>query len=515
MPQSNRFLSLSVVLSLSFVVVLGVVQPVYAQEAGPVETTSDAIDTADPGETTDTANSVETIKASQSDSGAGSDGSEQVEPVDCQTQGDDKTPGLLADDDWREKIKNPTPWLTWGGDLRLREIYINNAFTFDKEAPGHEWHRQRVRTRLWTTIKPTDDFEFNLRIAWEGKNFDKPEAREPWQPTSVLADRLNFKWKDIGGSPFTLKAGRQDLMLGDRWLVMDGTPLDGSSTMYFDAVRLTMDLEDIQTKVDFIYLEQDAEGEHWFHPIYNEHRLMTEQDETGAIVWVTNNSLAKTQLDGYFIYKKSTPAAANGDLAELYTFGARADHAFNDQWKLRGNFAAQFGRKNEATVCAFGALTRLAYDLNDDWKSSIRVDYEYLSGDDPDTNTNEAFDILWGRYPRVSELHAYNYAGETRIGDMTNFHRVSAGWTGHPNDKTELCADYHLLFADQNTYGGQDGFSQGGCFRGQLLTSQVKYRFTDYLCGRFTGELFFPGDYYTDDRNDVAAFLRAQLEFSW
>ena len=145
-------------------------------------------------------------------------------------------------------------------DIRLRETYMGNVFTLDRKAAGHEWHWQRQRVRVWSTVTPVEDVEFNLRLAWEGKHYDRPLSRDNWAPTSLMIDRLNVKLKSIGGSPFTLQAGRQELMLGDRWLVMDGTPLDGSSSVYFDAVRLTAEFTEIETRLDLIYLEQDAHG---------------------------------------------------------------------------------------------------------------------------------------------------------------------------------------------------------------------------------------------------------------
>ena len=417
--------------------------------------------------------------------------------------------------DLLRRIKQPVPGFEWGFDLRLRETYINNGITLNKRHRDHEWHWQRQRLRLWSSYSPCDDLTFNLRLAWEGKHFDRPVSFENWSPTSLVLDRLNVKWSNIAGTGLTLQAGRQELMLGDRWLVMDGTPLVGSSTAYFDAVRLTLALDELDTTVDLIYLEQDAEEDNWICPLYDEERYVLEHDETGAIVWVTNKSLPHTQLDGYFIYARRRPALPTGDDAEIYTFGALAEHRFGARWKLRGDLAGQFGHKNAARLCALGALGRLSYELHDPWRSALRLDYEFLSGDRPSTPTNEGFDILWGRWPRFSEMFIYTYAGETRIGDLTNLHRVALGWTGHPNDKLELCSDYHLLFADESTCEGLPGFSDGGCFRGQLLSGVLKYKFTEQLSGHLLGEVFFPGDYYSDERNDPAAFLRVQLNYSF
>ena len=192
--------------------------------------------------------------------------------VFAEDEAPDAPPSLL------DKITNPVPWLEWGMDIRLRETYMGNVFTLDRKAAGHEWHWQRQRVRIWTTVTPVEDVEFNLRLAWEGKHYDRPLSRDNWAPTSLMIDWLNVKLKSIGGSPFTLQAGRQELMLGDRWLVMDGTPLDGSSSVYFDAVRLTAEFTEIETRLDLIYLEQDAHGENWFYPISNRDRPF---DRTG------------------------------------------------------------------------------------------------------------------------------------------------------------------------------------------------------------------------------------------
>jgi hypothetical protein len=426
-----------------------------------------------------------------------------------QAETTDTGPSLVED------IKHPFPWLAWGFDIRLRETYIANAITLDKRHPDHEWHWQRQRVRLWSTVTPLEDIEINLRIAWEGKHFDRPLSFENWRPTSVIFDRLNLKWSDIGGSGVTLQAGRQELMLGDRWLVMDGAPLVGSSYAYFDAVRLTLDFDSIDTRADLIYLDQDAEGDSWICPLEDRDSYILEHDETGAIVWLTNNSLENTQFDTYFIYANRTPVQPTGDQAEIYTIGGRIEQRFSENVSAFANLAGQFGRKNGRRLCAFGALSRLTYAFHDEWKNVLRLDYEHLSGDDPGDDSDGAFDILWGRWPRFSEMYLYTNANETRIGGVTNLHRVSVGWTGSPTDKLQLSSDYHLLFADENTSRDLFGFSESGCFRGQLFSTGLKYNFTEQLSGHLLGEFFFPGGYYSDDRNDPAVFLRAELSYSF
>lgn len=428
--------------------------------------------------------------------------------------------------DWIEASKHPFPWFTWGADFRIRDEYLNNVITFDKNDPTHERNWARYRPRWWATVTPIPQIELNTRIIWEARSICEPEVFQSFDGGDVLFDKMNVTLKKPFDLPFTLVAGRQEIILGDTWLVLDGTPLDGSRTLYFDAVRATFELEPIKTTVEAIAIDQYADHEHWFDDIHTNREekwtgqrgpnYVTEQNERGAILWLTNKSITRTQLDGYFIYKNDDRVARTGNSGDIYTFGGMVTHDFDEHWKIRSDTAVQFGKKNDRDLCAMGSLNRLSYDFKDKHKNQLRMDYEYESGDHPSTpNRDEQFDVLWGRFPRFSELWIYANAGETRVGDPSNMHRVAWGWTVKPTEPSEVAVDYHLLFADTNALRGRPGFSDSGCFRGQLITSAWRYTFTKQLKGHIIAEFFFPGDYTTDARNDVATFLRAELLYSW
>jgi len=76
---------------------------------------------------------------------------------------------------------------------------------------------------------------------------------EPWYSGGVLFDQLALTASQPAGLPLALEAGRQDLIFGDGWLVLEGTPLDGSRTIYFDAVRATLAMDAIETRVDLAW----------------------------------------------------------------------------------------------------------------------------------------------------------------------------------------------------------------------------------------------------------------------
>ena len=118
-----------------------------------------------------------------------------------------------------------------------------------------------------------------------------------------IIDNLNVQWKKPLDLPATLTVGRQDIFLGDGWLVGDGTPEDGSFTYFLDAARLTYDLKDQHTTIDAIGLVQYARPDAWLPtlgpsgtvPGDPEGLLLTDQNEKGAILWIANKSLAGGQ----------------------------------------------------------------------------------------------------------------------------------------------------------------------------------------------------------------------------
>ena len=71
-----------------------------------------------------------------------------------------------------------------------------------------------------------------------------------------IFDSMNVQWKQPLGMPATLTVGRQDIFLGDGWLVGDGTPEDGSFTYFLDSARFTYNLEEQKTTIDAIGIVQ-------------------------------------------------------------------------------------------------------------------------------------------------------------------------------------------------------------------------------------------------------------------
>lgn len=450
-----------------------------------------------------------------------------------------KAPELSPTEQAIRDIKNPAPWLTWGADFRVRNEYLDNTLTLNTDSPLAEQDYFRFRGRIWTSIRPVPDLSLNARLATEPRVWMKPAGYTPYRGhtgldwTEGVLDTLNFQWKNIGGQPFSAIIGRQDIMLGEGWLTGEGTPYDGSWTFYLDAARLTYELKDQHTVIEAIGILQFAEADAWLPTINNQNRYLSEQDEKGAILNIVNTSIPEANLNPYFIYKRDDKlddddAPVTGDTGDIFTLGGRVSGLLHKNWKYSVEGAYQFGEKQDLRIVhpevseesrdlsAFGFNSRVSYLFKDKLNNQVSLSYEFLSGDNPDTEGDEMFDNLWARYPRWGEIGLYSFAAETRVGQQANYHRFGPSWSLTPFKGADLAFNYYALFAEYDIPTREASatlFTHDSNFRGHFVSAILKYKFSSHLAGHLWGELQFPGDYYRND--NVMSFLRAELMLSF
>lgn len=451
-------------------------------------------------------------------------------------------------DEFKGRVEKAVPWFKATADHRARYYYDHNA-GLNKRLAGNERNWGRFRTRVGAIVSPfkavkdMDIIDLNIRMAWEWRQVARPvggtgNGRYPRDTKfdEALFDIFNITFKKIkifgGDSPVSANfiIGRQEIQdLGSGWLIMDGTPLDGSRTNFFDAVRATIDLKkDYKSVIDLVYIDQSADTDRFIRPINDWDRNgrnahVTEQNERGAIFYLANKYDDKTQIDGYFIFKHDMKVEGAGNHANIYTFGCRAAKEL-EKWDLSAEIAPQFGKKNTRRFYALGGRAKATYKFKDKiLKNHVSLGYEFRSGGKhPDKN----FDILWGRYCQWSDL--YNGGADALEDDAarsSNLHRIGLGWGCEPLTNSRIGTvkvqtDYNLLLAARNnadddpTNNAAD-FSDKGAVRGHLVTAVVKHDINKHIEHQVRGDVFVPGNFYSSNRGDTAIYARYQLILKW
>lgn len=442
----------------------------------------------------------------------------------------------------------------WGGDIRIREEAFDDI-PIKADPPGVTRGGKndffRFRTRIWGEADLMPNVTFRARAVNEFRLWNDPDPAPSLQrsnydfPDEVIFDNLSLQLRNLADDRLDVTIGRQDLIYGNGMVVLEGTPKDGSRTIYFNAIRAVW-RQDANTTVDLFGIwnrsqdhlainsaDRDLTG---FTPANDD---MTEK---GLGVYLKNKSLEKLPFEAYLIYKREgrwnqaakkdasgsylAPAYAWQTLDEIRgvienpafnvgTLGTRLMPQLSDCLKANIELAYQLGERGDVDMHGYAMDAFLLYlpPALKAWAPEARAGFYYLSGDDPKTKDDEGWNPLWARYPQYSELYVYAWDAEA-AGRWSNVMMPNVGLTLKPlaGMKLSLFGGYMMAVEEDGPGGGNE--------RGWLGVAKSEFTLREKVLGKkdkLTGHLWFevlePGDYYKVD--ETAWFARWQLMYEF
>jgi len=429
----------------------------------------------------------------------------------------------------------------YGASFRLRQEYWEKIIDLDTLGqPERDFFR--LRSSLWGKVDLNKDLGAFLQVTNEAKYYlgsykpfsasDSSERDDRFDVDELIIENLYVDAKNVVGLPIDLRIGRQNFLgvFGEGFLILDGTPGDGSRSYYFNAAKATVRIGN-NNSVDLVYINQPKKDE-FLPSLYpgrsdnlslyvDNKKQLTASDEEGVVVYGRSKLNDNIAIEPYYIYKEEDPAGTNTKL-KLNTVGARVNLTA-DKWKVRAEYAHQFGeydnnrdRKGNGGYI-FAGQKLGSFPLKPEWE----VGYVYLSGDDPTTSDHEGWDPLFSRAPAWNELLAYTLVPETAKdsgsipGYWTNLHIYKAGIKLALASATNLALSYQYLRADEVTSGLTTFmFSNNSRERGHLGTFMLNHAFTKKLSSFLQMEYFAPGDFYASSAKN-AVFARWELQYKF
>ena len=419
-----------------------------------------------------------------------------------------------------------------GGDLRLRlEAFDDIPIIADPPGVTRSGENSyfRIRPRLWGSAA-WEGITLYGRVANEFRHYLEPDTPSAWDwPDEIIVDQLYLDMPNLLDGRVGLRAGRQDMIYGAGRVILEGTPKDGSRTIYFDAVKISLNLGPNDT-VDLLGIYNRAEAGLEIGPLDRDNtgfdRYDNDMTESGGGVYARLRRASAMPLDVYYLLKdESRWKGLAGQPAEpvrhpgrqTHTVGARLLPRLNDQVGFELEGAGQFGETDDdrdiAAMMGYGGVIWTLPAEIAGVRPSLTASLYYLSGDDPDTDKEEGWNPLWSRYPQFSELYIYAFDAE-KAGYWSNvlYPSVTAAIAFDKSHKVSLSAG--VLFAPEETGPG------GGDRRGNLFTARYDFPLAtallhrgDRLVGHLLAEMLDPGDYYRVD--DRAYFVRGELAYSF
>ena len=256
-----------------------------------------------------------------------------------------------------------------GAAFRLRQEIWDDVVSFDTintATSAADRNFFRLRTSVWGRVDFDSSFGVYLKLTNEAKyygtgpfRFKSPANRDGFDPDELIFDNLYADAKDIFGLPLDLRIGRQDFlgpnMYGEGFLLLDGTPGDGSRSFYFNAAKATLKL-DKQNSVDFVYIDDPATDTFLpsVHPaitnrlFIDNKKLLDASREQGFMAYGRIKAVENVTLEPYYIYKIENSFSTTPKL-KLNTVGGRIVYAMDGGWNIGGEYAYQWGNYDDGT----------------------------------------------------------------------------------------------------------------------------------------------------------------------
>ncbi|MDX9701845.1 MAG: hypothetical protein RBU23_02260 [Candidatus Auribacterota bacterium] len=411
-------------------------------------------------------------------------------------------------------------YLKWGFEERIRQEYWKNWVTLSKQTSDN-WNYFRFRTQLWFQTDPAEWLSVYLRLTSECRAFMTGGPAVSEDMDEIFFDNLYFDLKRPLDLPISVRFGRQDMFYGKGFIIMDGTPSDGSRSHYVDAVKATLHIDDLKTNIDALVIETNRTDRKFFRFNPTRTRTLVENEIQSYGYYITSKYFENMTLEQYYLYTdihgQREQTNRRTEYKKLNTFGGRFAGTFWKNFQLDTELAYQFGqvgRNDDEPVSAMGTYVIGTYNFPVEYKPALAVNYYYLSGDDPKTRTREDWDPLFSRWPLWGDLLIFPFINETGIARHSNTHKLGVSGALSPLSWTRVTLSYDHLWADENTFFGTSSLFSTGRNRGDLFMAVAKFTLTKNVSCFGQVEQFYPGSYYRSEADPVF-FLRWELKITY
>ncbi len=317
----------------------------------------------------------------------------------------------------------------FGGDIRLRLTSVDRDTNPDYDANGGAASGPpsqflRVRERVYGCFDITDSAQLYLRLAhrWHQQSsspldpndqqagFHGPNSGNTWGfPDEVYIDNLYLDLKDVADTDWSLRLGRQDVILGNGVVLLEGTPFDQGRSIYFDGAVASYDTE--CDKVKLLALYNDDYDPYVF--INDQNRVLRRGNQWIVGVDWTHTFDESLNSELYALYVDidddlregvNTVSANN---AELYVVGLRVFGNPSEQMSYSIEAAQQYGESAGAadfTGEMIDARVTLKASEGTKFSPALSFEYTYMSGDDANTaDEAEGWHPVMAEYPMFRE----------------------------------------------------------------------------------------------------------------
>lgn len=402
---------------------------------------------------------------------------------------------------------------TWGFEQRVRSENWDNILDYNGELPDLR-NQVRYRTRLWANLPVTRDIDLYAGLNQETNQVIR--TRAPWRFDEAIVENAYVDFKRLFTDGLSLRVGRQNLIRGEGWLILEGNPFDGSRSIYFNAFDFAYSWK--KSKLEVIGI-LNPKTDRFLPRVPDRHRPLIEWDERAIGLYYTDRNSPRTSLESYYFYKTETRDSRGPGNPQyqpdrrFHTAGGRIVHSATATLDLAGELALQWGRQDpDSSIAAWGGYGYAKRRFGGPLKPYLQAGWWGFSGDNPGTAGKiEGWNPLFGRWPKWSELYIYTQWKEVGVAYWTNL----GMWQGEagfsPSGAVDCRATFYRMDAF-HPFPGSSAVYGRGTQRGNMYQGRVDLRVGRHWSGHVLWEHMLPGGFYS--AKTPGYFLRFEVIYA-
>jgi Alginate export len=380
---------------------------------------------------------------------------------------------------WRGSFNSRTQPDRVGPQLRVPAYFLqrraigdvvggqNVISYYDWDSRESDYHlieqRTAVRVQADFTNQVSAFIELDSFEVW-GEDFrsDHVTGRDTRAATAddVEVYQAYIQVDDMFGIPLRARVGRQEIVLGDGWLVGNDLALPEFSGLTFDAIRLDYETDALRLTAFWAKLAEagivEEDGDTDLMGLYAAYQGLENISVEAYWLWLRDSaSLNDTNYLWFVERLESWFGLDDYDVTNLHTVGLRAAGAVGAlDYDVQG--AYQFGEADRigflfrpfdygddgATFDAWAMDVELGYTFDVAWQPRVYVGGAYFGGED---NRHVSFLEWVNSFDRPQASVSFNrlFSNKTysllfdEIGQMSNVWTVRAGVTASPAESIE------------------------------------------------------------------------------
>jgi hypothetical protein len=401
----------------------------------------------------------------------------------------------------------------YGFEQRVRNEDWNNILDYNQSLYDKR-AQVRYRTRLWMRAPIHKDIDFSIGVNQETNEIVKPD--KPFRFDEAIFETAYLDFKKVFVKGLSLRVGRQNITKGEGFLIFEGTPGDGSRSVYFNAAVLGYTWK--KSKLELMGID-NPRTDRFLPRFHDRSKPLQDWSDQALGAYYTDGNLKNTAVEAYYFYKKEvrdTRAPSNPLFQpdrHVSTAGGRVVQKFQKGWSATGELGLQWGAQHPNTsITGRGGYAYVKKSFGDGGRSYLLGGYIGMSGDNPATTDKyEGWDPIFSRWPKYSELYIYSQVTEKAVAYWTNIGMWQAEAVYSPVKPLSCRFTFYRMNSSYPSRGSASTFGSG-TVRGNMPQVRVDYTYNARWKGHLLYERLVPGNFYSIQ--SPSHFLRFEVTYT-